>query len=308
MSESRIHIDIRGAIQGVGFRPFIFRLAKELDLNGYVYNTSSGVIIEAEGEENPLIEFLIRIRKDKPPLAVIASLEHSFLDPAGLNAFTIKESEKVENVSAFILPDISTCPDCLKELFDPADKRYLYPFINCTNCGPRFSIIESLPYDRVNTSMKKFKMCDECRHEYHDPLNRRFHAQPNACHKCGPQLQLWDAYGKILAEEYYALVESAEKIKNGCIVAQKGIGGFQLIVDAANDYAVKRLRQLKSRDEKPFALMFPTLEKLKEICEISFLDERALASPECPIVILNRKNSGNKSISSLVAPHNPNLG
>jgi len=308
VSTIRLHADIRGAIQGLGFRPFIFRLAEKFNLNGFICNTSSGVTIEAEGEENKLREFLLVIAKEKPPLAIITSLEYLFLDPIGYKDFAIKKSEKTENVSALILPDISTCPDCMRELFDPGDRRYLYPFINCTNCGPRFSIIESLPYDRKNTSMKKFEMCDECNEEYNDPLNRRFHAQPTACHKCGPQLQLWDSDGKVTSEKHYALIEAAEKIRNGKIVALKGIGGFQLVVDASNEDAIRKLRILKHRDEKPFALMFPSLEKVKEICEVSNLEERVLTSPECPIVILHRNNLRNNLISALCAPDNPNLG
>jgi len=305
---TRIHIDIRGAIQGVGFRPFIFRLAKELNLNGYVCNTSSGVTVEAEGEQLFINNFLTRIKKEKPSLAVITSLEHLFLDQVGYDGFNIRGSEKKEDISALILPDISTCPDCLKELFDPADRRYLYPFINCTNCGPRFSIIESLPYDRANTSMKKFEMCGVCLDEYNNPLNRRFHAQPNACPICGPQIKLWDSKGKIIEEKHYALLKAAEYIKLGEIVALKGIGGFQLLVDASNDNAVQRLRQLKHRDEKPFALMFPSLEIVKKVCELSGSEENALSSPECPIVIVNRKNSEGYSVSEFAAPGNPNLG
>jgi hydrogenase maturation protein HypF len=308
VSKIRLHINLKGAVQGVGFRPFIFRLAEKFNLYGFICNSSSGVTIEAEGENNNLKEFLPAITKEKPTLAVITSLEYLFLDAIGYKDFTIKTSEKTDNVSTLILPDISICTDCTRELFDPADRRYLYPFINCTNCGPRFSIIENLPYDRKNTSMKKFEMCDECSKEYNDPLNRRFHAQPIACHKCGPQLQLWDQNGKITAEKHYALIQASEEIKNGKIIALKGIGGFQLIADAASDGAVKRLRLRKHRDEKPFALMFPSLEKIKEVCEFTSIEERVLASPECPIVILHRINSKNNLISALAAPDNPNLG
>jgi len=315
---TRIHITIRGAVQGVGFRPFIFKIANELSLNGYVLNNSSGVFIEAEGEEPVLRNFLSRIETEKPKLSVITSLEHSFLDPLGYSKFEIKKSEEVDDVSAFILPDITVCDDCLKEMFDSEDRRYLYPFINCTNCGPRFSIIESLPYDRPNTSMKNFKMCDKCREEYKNPLDRRFHAQPTACPECGPQLFLWDESGKVISEKQSALKQTVDLIRQGKIIALKGLGGFQLIVDATNDEAVRELRKRKHREEKPFALMFPSIEPIKEVCEVSETEERVLCSPESPIILLKRKSkipalpAGRRNpksdISVNVAPHNPYLG
>lgn len=307
----RIHIEIRGAVQGVGFRPFIYKIANELSLNGYVLNNSSGVFIEAEGDEPVLRNFLSRIEKDKPRLSVITSLEHSFLDPLGYSKFEIKESEEGDDVSAFILPDIAACDDCLKEMFDPEDRRYLYPFINCTNCGPRFSIIESLPYDRSNTSMKNFKMCYKCKEEYENPLNRRFHAQPTACPECGPKLFLWDENGNIISEKQSALKQAVDLIRQGKIIALKGLGGFQLIIDATNDEAVKELRKRKHREEKPFALMFPSLKSIKEVCDISEVEERVLISPESPIVLLKKRadiQNPVSSISGLVAPKNPYLG
>jgi len=240
--DTRIHIAIRGAVQGVGFRPFIYKLANELNLSGYVLNNSSGVFIEAEGSEPNLRNFLLRIEADKPKLSVITSLEHSFLDRVGYSKFEIKESQENEDISALILPDIAVCDDCLKEMFDPEDRRYLYPFINCTNCGPRFSIIESLPYDRPSTSMKNFKMCDKCREEYENPSDRRFHAQPIACPDCGPQLFLWDENGNIISEKQSTLKQTVKLIRQGKIIALKGLGGFQLIVDATNDKAVRELR------------------------------------------------------------------
>lgn len=307
----RIYIAIRGAVQGVGFRPFIYKLANELDLKGYVLNNSTGVFIEVEGNETILRDFLLRIETDKPKLSVITSLEHSFLDPTGYSKFEIRESEENDDVSALILPDIAVCDDCLKEMFEPNDRRYLYPFINCTNCGPRFSIIESLPYDRPNTSMKIFAMCDQCREDYNDSSDRRFHAQPTACSECGPQLFLWDEKGKVISEKDEALKQTINLIREGKIIALKGLGGFQLIVDATSDEAVNQLRKRKHREEKPFALMFPTLETIKDICEISNVEERVLGSPESPIVILRRKseiNNPKSEISLKVAPHNPYLG
>ncbi|HDZ59115.1 MAG TPA: carbamoyltransferase HypF, partial [Ignavibacteriales bacterium] len=311
MKTARIHIAIGGAVQGVGFRPFVYRTATNLGLTGFVLNNSLGVFIEAEGEESLLKIFLKNIEEEKPPLSVITSLEHSFLDPAGYDKFEIKESEMNDEVAAFILPDIAVCDDCLKEMLDPNDRRYLYPFINCTNCGPRFSIIESLPYDRPNTSMKNFEMCDDCRKEYEDPVNRRFHAQPVACPKCGPHLSLWDENGNTLAEKEDALLHTAELIRNGKIVALKGLGGFQLIVDASNDDAVKRLRERKHREEKPFALMFPGLNSIREACEVSETEKRVLHSPASPIVLLKRKDGNDNratTISKFIAISNPYLG
>jgi hydrogenase maturation protein HypF len=316
--KSRIHIVIRGVVQGIGFRPFVYRLANELKLNGYVFNNSAGVFIEAEGDEKILGTFLSRIEKEKPALSVITSLEHSILDPAGYNNFTIRESEEDEDVSALILPDIAVCDDCLNEMFNPNDRRYLYPFINCTNCGPRFSIIEALPYDRPHTSMKNFIMCDACREEYQNPLDRRFHAQPTACHDCGPQLSLWNEEGKIISEKNETIAQSVELIKAGKIVALKGIGGFQLIVDAKNDDAINRLRDRKHREEKPFALMFSELQSIKNVCHLKETEKRVLRSPESPIVLLMKKSetllNGRQvqnqklKISDFVAPSNPYLG
>jgi len=308
---TRIHIAIRGAVQGVGFRPFIYKLANELKLSGYVLNNSNGVFIEAEGIESTLRNFLSRIETEKPKLSVITSLENSFLDPIGYSQFEIRVSEANEDVSAIILPDIAVCDDCLNEIFDPNDRRYLYPFINCTNCGPRFSIIEALPYDRLNTSMKNFKMCDKCKSEYENPMDRRFHAQPTACPDCGPQLFLWDEKGNVISEKHPVLKQTVDLILKGKIIALKGLGGFQLIVDATDDEAVKELRKRKHREEKPFALMFPTLESIKEVCEVSEAEERVLNSSESPIVLLKKKseiNNPKSEISLNVAPHNPYLG
>lgn len=309
----RVKITIRGAVQGVGFRPFIFRLANELNLKGYVHNSSKGVFIEAEGELNKLKEFIIRINREKPSISIIQSFEYSFLDPVGYEEFVIQKSEKENEITALILPDIATCEDCLRELFDPNDRRYLYPFINCTNCGPRFTIIESLPYDRLNTSMKNFKMCPECEREYNNPLDRRFHAQPIACPACGPQIELWDSTGKTISEKQSAIDQTCELINSGKIIAIKGLGGFHLVVDATNNNAVINLRKRKHREEKPFALMFPNIEMIKQFCNVSDLEERLLKSTESPIVLLKKKDNSQFifsefKISDLVAPDNPYLG
>ncbi|MCS7197246.1 MAG: carbamoyltransferase HypF [Candidatus Bipolaricaulota bacterium] len=303
---TRLKIIIHGAVQGVGFRPFVYRLATELNLTGWVLNSTQGVFIEVEGAKEQLEEFLRRLERDKPPRAFIQSLEASWLDPVGYAQFEIRHSDESGQKTAFILPDIATCPECLREIFDPNDRRYRYPFTNCTNCGPRFSIIEALPYDRPNTTMKIFPMCPECQAEYEDPTNRRFHAQPNACPKCGPHIELWDRQGTVLAQHDDALRKAAEAIRKGQIVAVKGLGGFHLICDAHNEASVRELRRRKHREEKPFALMYPSLEFVKAHCEVSELEERVLTSPEAPIVLLRRRESA--PLAPSVAPRNPYLG
>ena len=306
----RARIVVRGAVQGVGFRPFTYRLAASLGLRGWVLNSAQGVFIEVEGERPRLDQFLIQLDRDKPPRAIIQSLESSFLDPAGYDGFEVRLSDDTGARTALILPDIATCPACLEEVFDPANRRYLYPFTNCTNCGPRFSIIEALPYDRPNTSMKRFTLCPECDREYHDPANRRFHAEPNACPKCGPHLELWDPAGRLLAIHHEALVQAAQAIRSGSVLALKGLGGFQLIVDARNEAAVCLLRARKHREEKPFAVMFPSLDAVKAHCEVTPIEERLLRAPEAPIVLVRRRPfaAGAAPLASSVAPWNPNLG
>jgi len=333
---ARLKLAVHGAVQGVGFRPFVFRLATGLQLAGWVNNSSQGVFIEVEGPRALLEKFLLRLEAEKPARSFIQSLEASWLDPAGYTGFEIRESETGGDKTALVMPDIATCPDCLREIFDPANRRYRYPFTNCTNCGPRFSIIESLPYDRTNTSMKSFTMCPQCQAEYDNPRDRRFHAQPNACLACGPQLELWP--GSRVCENaesprshergYDALLAAARAIREGKIVAVKGLGGFHLMVDARNDQAVRLLRERKHREEKPFALMFPSLESVKAACEVSRLEERLLRSAESPIVLLRRmrlisptdeksqrmKTSEAKSVGTFhplveaIAPNNPYLG
>ncbi len=299
---TRLKLTVRGAVQGVGFRPFVFRLAAELGLAGWVNNSPQGVFIEVEGPRAELEKFLLRLETEKPPRSFIQSLEASWLDPVGCTAFEIRPSEIGGNKTALVLPDIATCPDCLREIFDPQNRRHRYPFTNCTNCGPRFSIIESLPYDRANTSMKAFTMCPQCRAEYDEPHDRRFHAQPNVCPVCGPRLELWESGTGILPvsdrleacstfsppRDHGVLLAAANAIREGRTVAVKGLGGFHLMVDARNDNAVQLLRERKHREEKPFALMFPSLESVKAECEVSPLEERLLRSPEAPIVLLKR--------------------
>jgi hydrogenase maturation protein HypF len=301
-----VHISLRGAVQGVGFRPFVFRLASEIGLNGWIKNSGQGVFIEVEGDRNDVDLFLYRVRAEKPRNAFISSFEYCYLDVLGYSSFEIVGSESSDFKVAVILPDIAICPDCLRELFDPHDRRYLYPFINCTNCGPRFSIITSLPYDRKNTTMADFTMCEECRREYEDPTNRRFHAQPNACPKCGPHVELWNKTGEIISSDHEAISSAADFVRNGSILALKGIGGFHLIADARNDNAVRTLRHRKMREEKPFAIMVDSIETAKRICVMSDPERDILLSPESPIVLL--KNRDCSMVSPSVAPNNPYLG
>lgn len=307
-TDRRLRICVRGTVQGVGFRPFVYRLAREMGLAGWVNNSPQGVFIEVEGGNDRLNEFVARLRDERPPRSFIQSLESTILDTAGFEGFEIRESLKEGGRTALVLPDTGICDECLDEIFDPANRRYRYPFTNCTNCGPRFSIIESLPYDRANTTMRGFRMCELCEAEYLDPLDRRFHAQPNACPECGPRLELLDAAGESLMTGDEALKAAARAIRAGLIVAVKGLGGFHLMVDAASDDAVRELRRRKHREEKPFALMFQGMESLRVECEVSALEERLLASPESPIVLLGRRRGSKTAISQLVAPGNPFLG
>jgi hydrogenase maturation protein HypF len=307
-STARLKVVIRGAVQGVGFRPFVYRLAAEIGVHGWVSNTTNGVFIEAEAPKESLDRFLLRLQSEKPPRASIQSMESSFLDPVGFVSFEIRKSDDTGAKTVLILPDIATCPDCLKDVFDPANRRHLYPFTNCTNCGPRFTIIEALPYDRPNTSMNRFTMCADCQREYEDPLDRRFHAQPNACPTCGPHLELWDLDGYTLASDDEAMLKTCQAIREGRIAAVKGLGGFHLLVDARSEEAVQRLRARKHREEKPLALMCPDIELVKEHCEISELEERLLLSPESPIVLLTRRGNGSRSEKSEVRSQKPEVG
>ena len=307
MKAERAKVTVRGLIQGIGFRPFVYRLATKLKLNGWVSNSAQGLFIEVEGGREALQSFLFRLEREKPPRAVIQSLEFSFLDAAGYRQFDIRESDQSGLKSVLILPDIAICDDCLGEIFDPGNRRFRYPFTNCTNCGPRFTIIESLPYDRPRTSMKRFAMCPACEREYGDPSDRRFHAQPNACPICGPKLELWNAKGDAVGEKEAALLYAINVIREGQILALKGIGGFQLIVDARNADAVQRLRMRKGREEKPFALMFPSFDQVKRHCHVSQLEARLLLAPEAPIVLLRRKAS-KPLLAPVVAPGSSHLG
>jgi len=307
-ARKHLKLFISGAVQGVGFRPFVHRLATNLDLAGWVGNCPQGVTIEVEGQSESLEKFLRFLEAEKPPRSSIQSLEKQWLEPAGYVDFTIRASECSGPKTAVVLPDLATCADCLQEIFDPKNRRYRYPFTNCTNCGPRLSIIERLPYDRANTSMKAFAMCPACQEEYYDPHDRRFHAQPNACPACGPHLESWDASGAVLAKNHDAFLSAAAAVRRGQIVALKGIGGFHLIMDARNEEGVQLLRRRKHREEKPLALMFPSLARVGSVCELSALEQQLLLSPEAPIVLLRRIRDQRVEIAKSIAPGNPYLG
>jgi hydrogenase maturation protein HypF len=275
-------------------------------LKGYVSNTNEGVEIEAEGNEDFLLEFIQRINSEKPPISIIQKLKTEKLSLNNFREFEIRKSSLKGYPYTIMFPDIATCPECLKETFDKKNRRYLYPFTNCTNCGPRYSIIESLPYDRARTTMKAFHMCSECKGEYDDPSNRRFHAQPNACHVCGPHMELWDKKGDIIESHLNALLSSVRLIKEGKIIAVKGLGGFHLIADALNPEAIEKLRIRKGREEKPFALMYPDIKSVKKDCVVSEKEEELLTSVRSPIVLLKKREGC--SVAEAVAPKNPNLG
>jgi len=278
-----------------------------MGLTGWVCNSADGVLIEAGSTEERLAHFIRRIRDEAPPLAVIVSLEHHALpDVSGLDDFTIRESRGGGTHLAHVAPDAALCDDCLRELFDPANRRFRHPFITCTNCGPRYSIITGIPYDRPNTTMASFPLCPDCRQEYDDPADRRFHAQPIACPACGPRLRLLDSSGSLLCEQDPAVRRAVELLKEGAILAVKGIGGYHLAVDACNDRAIQRLRERKIRDEKPFAVMAPDLATARTLAILSPVEERLLASPESPIVIVRR--AGGCPVSPRVAPRNALLG
>lgn len=309
----RLRMLIQGAVQGVGFRPFIFRLATELGLLGWVNNSTKGVEIEVEGSAEAVAAFRTRTKSECPSRDNIHSFEEGILEPAGYTALAIVHSNGTGEKTVFMMPDLAMCPKCRAEMLDPNNRRYRYPFINCTECGPRFSIIHALPYDRPYTSMKDFVMCEACQAEYENPLDRRFHAQPNACPVCGPHVALWDASGEVLSEKHEALERVADILRKGHIIALKGIGGFQLIVDARNANAVRELQRRKHRT-KPFALMYPTVQMARAHCTLSLLEEQTLISQQAPIVILARKRENDVSEyrdmlpCEEVAISNPNLG
>ncbi len=287
MTPERYRVKITGIVQGVGFRPFIAGLAKSLFLNGTVSNTGDGVLIEAEGSADRLAAFLERLRAEAPPLSLIREIEVEKLDFFGYSGFEIIASSGNAR-NTMISPDISICGDCAAELFDKSDYRYLYPFINCTNCGPRFTIIKDVPYDRPNTTMAAFSMCETCREQYEDPADRRYHAQPVSCHRCGPALKLLDKNGKAVETEDISGF-AARQLAEGFIIAVKGLGGYHLACDASNPDAVRELRRRKHRDEKPFALMARDMETVHSCCNMDASEEKLLDSVKKPIVLLEKK-------------------
>jgi hydrogenase maturation protein HypF len=298
-------IEIAGIVQGVGFRPYIYRLATEAHLTGFITNTEAGVSIEVEGSPEAVALFLSRLPKEVPPLARITSVAVTDHPSDHDEGFRILPSRAGEERRVLISPDVAICADCLRELLDPADRRFRYPFINCTNCGPRYTIVRDVPYDRAKTSMAVFGMCPDCQREYDDPMDRRFHAQPNACWKCGPHVELWDHEGRRL-ECPDPIAQAVELLAAGEIVAIKGLGGFHLAADALNEAAVTRLRERKRRVEKPFAVMAADLDCATEFCELDDVSRSLLQTPAHPIVLVRKKTP--QPIAASVAPFNRDLG
>jgi hydrogenase maturation protein HypF len=295
---------VEGVVQGVGFRPFVHQLASRLGLAGVVGNDAAGVFIEVEGPTRAVEEFLARLEQEPPPLALIEALSSRATPPTGQLGFTIAPSDPAGERRALVSPDSATCPDCLVELFDPADRRYLYPFINCTNCGPRFTIVRDVPYDRPNTTMAGFAMCSECEHEYNDPADRRFHAQPTCCPACGPVLSLLGPAGEPLAAGPPGgpIEGAAELLRQGQVVAVKGLGGYHLAVLASAESAAAALRSRKHREDKPFAVMVRDLDAARALCEVSPEEERLLESPRRPIVLLRRRHQPGSPVAPGPAP------
>jgi hydrogenase maturation protein HypF len=319
---------IRGVVQGVGFRPFVYRIAHRHGVHGWIANSSRGVVVEAEGARGELDAFARAIEEEAPPLARIERVDREAIEPAGSSNFEIRVSRAEADESTLICPDVAICPDCLAEFLDPSDRRHRYPFINCTNCGPRFSIIEGTPYDRPRTSMKSFQMCERCQREYEDPLDRRFHAQPNACPVCGPSLSLVlpseaqeHTAELILGRSYARMPDGVASLvdedpaavarwllKNGAIIGVRGLGGFHVAANAAIDATVRALRETKNRPAKPFALMCRSLDVARELVEVGEVEEGILTSPWSPIVLLRKRPNPPKPISPWIAPRNRYLG
>ncbi|MDO9566464.1 MAG: carbamoyltransferase HypF [Candidatus Desulfaltia sp.] len=298
-------LNINGIVQGVGFRPFVYQLASKYEIKGSVANTSSGVVIHIEGTKDNIESFCSDLTEKNPPLSHITDISIDLEPVKGFKEFSIAQSIGQSACSTLISPDVSICYDCLTELFDPDDRRFHYPFINCTNCGPRYTIISDIPYDRPKTSMKHFKMCKMCQAEYDDPGNRRFHAQPNACEKCGPHIDLFDNKGKKIVSQN-PIKKTAQLLKQGYIVAIKGLGGFHLAVDAANNDAVRTLRSRKHREEKPLAIMSCDIEHIRKYAHVQPEEEDLLKSFHRPIVILKKKKPN--PLSKEVSPRNRYFG
>ena len=301
----RKEVQVSGIVQGVGFRPYVYRLATDRNLGGNISNTPAGVTIEIQGPTDLVEDFVSRLPGEAPMLAQITHVLVREVPCKADRSFEILSSQTGEHPSALVSPDVTVCDDCLRELFDTQDRRHLYPFINCTNCGPRFTIVRDVPYDRPSTSMSAFPMCDKCRAEYTDPHNRRFHAQPNACWDCGPQLEFWDSAGRLI--EVRDPIEAAiERLRAGEILAVKGLGGFHFAVDAMNSAAVERLRQRKRRIAKPFAVMVRDLEAARRFCQIDAEAQTLLSSRQRPIVLAPKTRSS--AVAENVAPNQLDLG
>jgi hydrogenase maturation protein HypF len=300
----RVEIEITGIVQGIGFRPFIYNLAQKHFIRGWVLNNEKGVFVDAEGEDGHLDQFIQEIPKLAPPLARIELFQVKHIEPFGYSTFEIRKSKEAQEKFVLISPDVATCDQCLSELLSPQNFRYRYPFINCTLCGPRFTIIQDIPYDRHKTTMSPFTMCPICQKEYEDPSDRRFHAQPNACPACGPSLCLEDREGKEVAGD--PIEKTLQLLKMDCIVAIKGLGGFHLACDAKNQEAVSSLRSRKFREDKPFAVMCRDMQEIRKHCQVNQEEERLLLSVERPIVILRRKKDS--VIAHAVAPYQDTLG
>ncbi len=302
---ARRALRVRGTVQGVGFRPSVHRIAKLAGLAGFVRNDSEGVWIEVEGDAKAVSRFPQLLRSGAPPLSRIDAIEIAELPPVGENEFRVVASAEQQSVRAIVPADAATCEWCLQELFDPADRRYRYPFINCTDCGPRYTIVRDVPYDRARTTMDAFPLCEACRAEYEDPANRRFHAEPNACPVCGPRLEFAKP-GGVSASRDEALAEAVREIAAGKIVAVKGLGGFLLAVDATNEEAIERLRRRKHRPHKPFALMARSMEHVARIAEVTEVARRALSCPARPIVLLPSRPGS--TVAPSVAPGLTEIG
>jgi hydrogenase maturation protein HypF len=305
VKEVRKGIEVYGIVQGVGFRPHAYRLASERSLTGTIANTGAGVAIDVQGPHRAIADFLARLAADAPPLARITGVRVRDLPRRADGALRILPSHNGGERHALLSADVAVCDDCLRELFDPADRRHRYPFINCTNCGPRYTIADDIPYDRHRTSMAVFPMCPECRREYEDPGDRRFHAQANACWRCGAQVELWDGEGRRL-EAPDPIAAAAARLRAGAIVAVKGLGGFHLAADACAADVVRRLRRRKGREQKPLAVMAPDLETIAGFCQVEAAARELLTGPERPIVLLPRR--GSPPIAEEVAPHHRYLG
>ncbi|MGI9335237.1 MAG: carbamoyltransferase HypF, partial [Gammaproteobacteria bacterium] len=307
----RLQVRLEGVVQGVGFRPFAHRLAHSLGLGGYVANVAGGLIVEVEGPSSAVSSFLVRLEADRPAAAVVRRCVTSDQPALGSTTFCIGPSEVRGTRRLSVPPDLRTCDDCLRELNDPSDRRYRYPFLNCTQCGPRFSILVGLPYDRRNTTMHAFNLCARCQAEFTDPDNRRFHAQATTCPDCGPQLVLRDALGCVIAHGDAALRAAVASVRRGEVLALKGLGGYQLITDARDAEAVQRLRERKHRPDKPFAIMLPNRHDALACCHVSPFELRLVDSPEAPIVLLRRRSTDDYHqpiVTEAVAPGNPWLG